>query len=150
MGLNHNKIISRLKEFYVLEKFQVAYYKAQLSCADDEYYRTAFKKMVQIEDSHANFFANKLTEKNINLPVVSGSLFELAGSILGETVEITGPQNTCKLGVILETKAIEMYKKFIIEAWEDESLRKTLWEYLLDEEFHTFWMQDYLKHIKKI
>ncbi|MHB8124603.1 MAG: demethoxyubiquinone hydroxylase family protein [Desulfitobacteriaceae bacterium] len=144
------KLISRLKEFYILETFQVAYYEAQLSSSTDEYYSNAFKKMVQIESGHADFFANKLDQAKVTVPVVVGSVFELAGSLLGETVESTGPYNTCKLGVALENKAMETYRSFISEAKDKNYsiLRDTLMEYLLDEEFHTLWLRDYMKKLK--
>ena len=145
-----NKLIIRLKEFYILETFQVAYYQAQVSSSTDEYYSKAFEKMVQIEGGHADFFANQLDQAKVDIPVVVGSVFELAGNLLGETVESTGPYNTCKLGIALENKAMEAYHTFITEAKNKNYsiLRDTLMEYLLDEEFHTLWLRDYMNKLK--
>lgn len=148
MGSN-SKLINRLREFYVLERFQVVYYKSQWSSTTDEYYQKAFEKMVYIESAHANYFAQKLRENNVNVPKVISSIFEMGSRILGETVELTGPYNTCKLGVALEKRAMNMYKTFIEEASNDKELRDTLMGHLLEEEFHTLWMENYLKHHTK-
>ncbi len=53
--------------------------------------------------------------------------------------------NACKLGVALENRAIEMYKKFIMESWDEPVLRDALMDFLVDEEFHTLWLDDYAK-----
>lgn len=141
-----DKLIFRLKEFYKLETFQVAFYQAQVSTSTDEYYRKAFEKMVEIERGHVNFFAQVLDKAQIEVPMFTGSLFELAGSFVGEMVESTGQHNTCKLGVVLENKAIEAYRKFITESKNKHysELRDTLMEYLLDEEFHSLWLKNYM------
>ena len=144
-----NKLMDRFKHFYTLETFQVAFYNAQANSATDEYYKKAFEKMVQIEQGHADYFANIIDRANEEVPAVVGSVFQLAGSFLGETVESIGQHSTCKLGVLLENKAMEMYRKFIKEANEKEYLiiKDTLMEYLLDEEFHSYWLQEYMnKH----
>ncbi len=142
------KLIFRLKEFYTLETFQVAFYKTQVTSTCNEYYSKAFEKMVQIESAHADFFAQVLDKANIEVPTIVGSVFEIAGGYIGRVVESTGPNNTCKLGIALETKAIETYRAFITETRDKHysELRNTLMEYLLDEEFHTLWLKDYIKN----
>lgn len=143
-----DKFISSLQEFYKLETFQVAFYKAQISTSTDEYYRKAFEKMVQIESTHVDFFTQVLTKAQLEIPSFTGSLFELAGGFVGEVAEFTGPSNTCKLGVALENKAIAAYRAFITESKSKNYsiIRDTLMEYLLDEEFHTLWLKDYMKN----
>lgn len=144
-----DKLIFRLKEFYTLETFQVAFYEAQVSTSTDEYYCKAFEKMVQIESDHANFFAEVLDKTQVEVPKFTGSLFELAGNFVGEMVGSTGQHNTCKLGIALENKAMKAYRTFITESKTKHysELRNTLMEYLLDEEFHTLWLRDYMnKH----
>jgi demethoxyubiquinone hydroxylase (CLK1/Coq7/Cat5 family) len=142
-----SKLLDKLKEFYTLETFQVQYYKAQLSEAKNEYYRTAFERMVQIESGHADYFAGRLIAENEDVPVITGSVFKMAGRILGEAVELAGPASACKLGVALENKAIDKYREFIIKKWGDEELQSTLMQYLLDEECHMLWMK---KHAETI
>ncbi len=134
--MEKKELAYKLKEFYLLEKLQVDYYKAQLSEAKDKYYRKAFSKMAKIEEGHVNFFVQKMARENIQIPEAFGSLFKIAGRILGESVELTGPVNTCKLGIALEKKAMEMYRMFIMKSWVDQQLRNDLMDFLIDEEFH--------------
>lgn len=143
-----DKLVFRLKEFYILEKFQVSFYESQVSTSINEYYTKAFAKMVAIESGHADFFAQVLDKAGIELPAIVGSVFEKAGGILGDMVSLAGASNTCKLGVALETKAIETYRTFITESKEKHysELRNTLMDYLLDEEFHTLWLKDYMEN----
>lgn len=142
-----NNFIFSLKEFYTLETFQVAFYNAQANSATDEYYKIAFEKMVQIEQGHADYFAEKLIQANEEVPSVVGTVFQIAGSLVGETFESFGKHSTCKLGVMLENKAMKMYREFIRESNKKNHLiiKQKLMEYLLDEEFHTYWLRDYAK-----
>ena len=141
-----DQYIFRIKEFYVLETFQVAYYKAQVESAENEYYAHVFDKMVKIAQGHVAFFAARIREAEETIPVITGTLFELAGSLLGETIESIGPKYTCKLGAALEKKAIKMYRTFIEEVMDNphHSITDTLTDFLLDEEFHTLWLQDFM------
>lgn len=148
--MNRNEYEHKLKEFYILETFQVRYYIAQLNSSQDEYFRKAFEKMVQIEDGHAQYFADKMRREGLEVPPVVEPLFKFAGRLLGETVELTGPYNTCRLGVALEGKAMEMYRQFIMRGWGDKDLRDVLMGYLVDEEFHTLWMEEYMRHLAPI
>ena len=144
-----NKLIFRFKEFYTLETFQVAFYNAQANSATDEYYKKAFEKMVQIEQGHADYFANIIDKAKKEVPSLVGSAFQIAGGIVGETVESIGRHSMCKLGVTLENEAMKMYREFIKESKEKkyEIIKDTLYEYLLDEEFHKYWLRDYInKH----
>jgi hypothetical protein len=54
--MERNNLSHSLREFYLLVRFQVQYYQAQLSSSHNEYYRAAFAKMVQIEKGHADYF----------------------------------------------------------------------------------------------
>ncbi|HBV86279.1 MAG TPA: ubiquinone biosynthesis protein [Desulfosporosinus sp.] len=143
-----NKLIFRLKQFYTLETFQVAFYNAQSNSATDEYYKKAFEKMVEIEQGHADYFANIIDKANEEVPSVIGSVLQLAGSFVGETVESIGQHSTCKFGVTLENEAMKAYRKFIQESKEQEYriIRDILMEYLLDEEFHTYWLREYMNN----
>ena len=85
---------------------------------------------------------------NVDTPTLVGSIFQLAGSFVGETVESTGRYNTGKLGVALENKAMEAYRTFINESKGNNYsiLRDTLMGYLLDEEFHALWLREYMNN----
>jgi len=132
-----------------LEKFQIAFYQSQLSSTKDRFYYKAFRKIVYTEKKHAGFFAKKLAESDIQIPQVGGTLAELGGSIIGESVEITGPVNTCKIGVALENKTLSAYHKLIDDVREEPGFRDKLLEFLLEEEFHALWLQDYAKRLKE-
>lgn len=143
-----DKLIFRLKEFYELETLQVAFYKAQVDSAPDEYYAKAFNKLAIIEQGHVDFFRSLIEQAGESLPAKIGSLFKLTGHILGETIESTGQHNTCKLGVLLENEAIKHYKTFVSESKDKQYtvIRNTLIEYQLDEEFHKLWLRDYMNN----
>lgn len=145
------RLIYRLKEFYTLETFQVAYYQAQVDASTDEYYTKVFEKLVKIEQGHIDYFANKIELANETVPVLVGSIFDLAGSILGETAEAMGQMNTCKYGAALEKKAMQEYQTFIQECKENNyfTLNNDLMEYLLDEHFHALWLADYSEKLKE-
>ncbi|MDD2235085.1 MAG: demethoxyubiquinone hydroxylase family protein [Desulfitobacteriaceae bacterium] len=138
-----DRIRFRLKEFYILEKFQVKYYESQLSTAESKYYRKAFEKMMEIEQGHVDFFVQELNSRNIDIPAVTGTLADMAGNFLGESVELTGPSKACTLGAALENRAIEMYQSFTMEAKNDACLQDKLMEFCLEEEFHSLWLQNY-------
>jgi bacterioferritin len=142
-----DKVIARLNEFYNLETFQVSFYNTQYNLAIDEYDKKAFKKLIQIEQGHADFFAKLLQESGESFETI-GTLFDFAGSLVGKTSEVTGQRNYYKLGAMLENKAIQHYQKFIKECSEKKyiQLKNTLMEYLLDEEFHMLWLQDQAKN----
>lgn len=143
------QIINRLKHIYELEKFQIAFYMSQLSSTEDKYYHKAFEKIVETEKKHAVFFAHKLAKADIPIPKVGGTLAEFAGSIVGESLELTGQANTCKMGVSLEKKSLLAYHNLIDELRGEPEVRSKLMEFLLEEEFHTLWLQDYVKRLKQ-
>ncbi len=141
------KFILRLKEFYTLETFQVAFYEAQVSSSTNEYETIAFEKMVKVEGFHLNFFAQILDKAKIGRPTFTGSLLALAGGYVGEEIPSIGSKHSCKLGVALENKAITTYLAFIEECMDKNysDIRDTLMEFQLEEEFHTLWLKDYMR-----
>jgi rubrerythrin len=141
------EIIDLLKHLYELEKFQLSYYTSQLSSTEDGFYHKAFLTMAETENKHVGFFVAKLKDAGHELPKVGGTLAEIAGSILGESLELAGPANACKVGVALENKALLAYHQLLPEIKEDREFRDHLLEFLLEEEFHTLWLQDYAKRL---
>lgn len=141
----NSKFIDRLKEFYLLETFQVAYYRSQLSTLTGAYNIKAFDKIIAVEESHAQYFASIIEKAKLELPTVSGTLFEFAGEILGESAKRLSTNGGLKLGIKLEQKAAETYRDFIAEAKTFPVIHDTLMEYLLDEEFHLLWLKDYVR-----
>ncbi len=142
----NSKFIYRLKEFYILETFQVAYYRSQLSTLTDEYHIQAFEKLITTEETHAQFFANLIGKANLELPSLTGTLFNFAAQILGESAESISKTNGLKLAVMLEKKAAATYRDFISEAKTFPVIHHALMAYLLDEEFHILWLDNYVHH----
>lgn len=103
--------------------------------------------MVELERQHIDFFKEMLQQHGEELPTISGGLTSLAGNLLGGVIiDFTTAENRYKLGRAVESKAIEMYRAFIMEAWEYPDLCKRLWHNMIDEEFHLLWYKDNLKH----
>ena len=146
--MNRERIEHQLKEIYELEKFQLSYYMSQLSSTEDKFYHIAFTKIVQTEKKHATFFAKKLTEMGMEIPKVRGTLADFAGIVVGESLELTGPANACKIGVALENKTLKAYQGLKNEVGVDSELLEKLLEFQLDEEFHALWLQSYSERLK--
>lgn len=141
-------LILKLKEFYVLEMFQLTLYLSQKSSLQNEYIQHAYERMIELERQHVDFYKSKLEDLGHEVPKLSGGITALAGNFLGGVaLDFTSAENRYKLGVAVENKAIEMYKTFIMEAWEYPDIRKMLWHNMIDEEFHLLWYKDNLKHI---
>ena len=141
------KLIYRLKEFYVLETLQVTYYNSQVNDTSDDYYGKAFQKMIETEQGHAAYFEAMLEGAGETIPSIVESMFKLAGSFIGESVEENGQHDVCTLGVKLENKAIEVYKTFIDECKQKNytEIKETLMGFMIDEELHALWLQDYAR-----
>lgn len=145
------KLASHLKEFYTLETFQVAFYKEQMAAETDDYHIKAFEKLSNIEAGHVNYFAEILDKAQIELPGLIGSFFQMAGKFLGVTViSGAGIEANYKLGIALETKAAQDYRKFIEENRQKKysEINNRLLENLLDEEFHLLWLRESLKQLQ--
>jgi bacterioferritin len=139
-------LIFRLKEFYILEMYQLELYKSQIPSLENEYIRHAYERMVELEQHHVDFYAHIIAEHNEKVPVITGGLSSLAARFSGEAIDLTSAENRYKLGAAVENKAIEMYRAFIMEAWEHPELVKKLWHNMIDEELHLLWFKDNQKH----
>jgi len=144
--MDSGQLIYRLKEFYVLEVYQLELYKSQIESLENEYIRHAYERFVELERHHVDFYAQLLAEHDENVPVITGGLSALAARFSGNVMDLTGAENRYKFGVVVETKAIEMYRALIMEAWEHPDLVKKLWHNMIDEELHLLWFKDNQKH----
>lgn len=142
--MNH---ILRLKEFYLLEMLQLSLYESQMGSLQNEYIEHTYERMIELERQHVDFYKGVLTQFGEDVPAFGGGLTSLAGHILGGiTLDITTAENRYKLGMAVETKAIEMYRVFIVEFAEYPEIQKRAWHNMVDEEFHLLWYKDNLKH----
>ena len=140
-------LILRLKEFYLLEMLQLTLYESQMGSLQNEYIEHAYQRIIELERHHVDFYKETLHQHGEKIPRISGGLFSLAGHFLGEVVlDLTTAENRYKLAHAVEFKAIEMYRAFIMEAWEHPDICKRLWHNMIDEEFHLLWFKDNLKH----
>jgi bacterioferritin len=140
--------IHRIKQIYELEKFQITFFQSQLSATENKFYQRAFRKLVHTEKKHADFFAHLLAKADINIPKIGGTVAEIAGSIVGESMEFTGPENACRLGVALENRTLAAYHELINSLDSDSELYSRLLDFLLEEEFHALWLKDYAKRLE--
>jgi demethoxyubiquinone hydroxylase (CLK1/Coq7/Cat5 family) len=140
-------LIFKLKEFYLLEMFQLTLYESQVESLQNEYILHAYQRIIELERHHVDFYKERLRKQGEDLPLISGGLFALAGHFFGNTLDLTSAENRYKIGVALEAKAIEMYRVFLMETWEEyPDICKRLWHNMIDEEFHLLWFKDNLKH----
>lgn len=138
-------VIDRLKEFYLLESFQVQLYNSWIDSAPDEYLEHVYTEFTAIEQEHVDYFKQKILDFGAEPPEVTGGITALAGKIWGEIVDFSGTNNTYKMGIFGENKAIEMYQTFIVEAWQYPDLVEHLWKFMIAEELHMLWFKEHLE-----
>ncbi|MEL7567725.1 MAG: hypothetical protein AAGU27_23000 [Dehalobacterium sp.] len=76
-------LILRLKEFYVLEVFQLTLCESQKADLQNEYIEHAFERIIELERHHVDYFKSKLEELGHEVPKLTGGLTSLAGNFLG-------------------------------------------------------------------
>jgi len=145
-------LILRLKEFYVLEMFQLTVYESQKADLQNEYIEHGYERIIELERHHVDYFKSKLEELGHQVPKLAGGLTSLAGRFLGGVaLDLTTAEDHYKMGMAVENKAIEMYRVLIMETWEDHpDICKRLWHNMIDEEFHLLWFKDNHKHITSL
>ena len=57
------QMLFKLKEFYLLEIYQVDFYRDQVPSFDEERARMAYTHMAVVEQGHVDYFAGKLREQ---------------------------------------------------------------------------------------
>lgn len=144
----NKQIIGHLKRIYELEKFQINYYISQISSTQDSILDKALSKIIKTDKVHTDFFVNIFTKANIELPKIASTIADIAGSIVGESMELTGQANTCNIGVILEEKVLSAYYELIKENDLESKLQNKLINFMLDKEFHMLWLHHYAQHLK--
>lgn len=131
----------------MLEMFQLALYQSQMGALQNEYIEHAYERMVELERQHVDFYKEILNQYGEEVPKIGGGLTSLAAHVLGgAALDLTSAENRYKVGIAVETKAIEMYRVFIMESWVHPEIRKRAWHNMIDEEFHLLWYKDNLKH----
>lgn len=148
--LERDHLLFKLKEFYLLEVYQVDFYRDLVPSFTDERTRMAYTHMAAVEQGHVDYFAAKLREQGVELPAFTGDLAAFAGRLTAKAMDLTAAENRHRLGVFYETKAARMYLEFInlAKGEGDGELVKTLWHNRTDEEFHLNWLAAEIGAIK--
>ena len=144
----NKQIIGQLKRVYELEKFLINYYTSQISSTQESILDKALSKIIQTDKEHTDFFVHIFAEASIEIPKFASTIADIAGSIVGESMELTGQANTCKIGVALEEKVLSAYYELIKENDLESKLQDKLIDFKLDKEFHMLWLQHYAQYLK--
>lgn len=146
------ELIKALHWFLFLEKGQVAIYDAQQSHLADVYLINAFKRFRDIEAEHVKNITQKIQE----LGGDPGEYVEIAGHPIGElliqygghgvgtTLQAIGVDKMLKTNIAVEKRAQKDYFK-LIKKVDNTETADLLWHNMLDEELHTYWMENWLK-----
>ena len=129
----------KLKQFYLLEAYQVKFFDGQIPSLDNEHTVKAYEHMVEVERQHVDYFAEKLGEYGFDLPDPADDAFASAGFVSAKALDLFSLAEKFKVGIAVETKASEKYGEFIKMAGDEKALTKRLWHNRIDEEFHKYW-----------
>lgn len=142
------KRILKFKKLYELEKLQIHYYKSQLSENEDPVFRSALAKFIGTDTIHTDFFTTLFRDQNIDIPVITASIADITGSIIGEAIELTGLGNICRIGFSLGNRIAELYAG-LIEENPSSNILDQLISFKIDQEFHALWLQHYAQFLKQ-
>jgi rubrerythrin len=146
--LDFDELSFKLREFYLLEVYQVKLFSSQIKAFPDEYNAYAFERMVEHEQQHVDYFAEKMREYKISKPEVADDAASFAGLVTAKALDLVSLEERYKLGFAAEVKAAEMYSEFIKMVVDDQQLVRMLWHHRTDEEFHKFWFKANLEKLE--
>lgn len=145
-------LIKALNWFLLLEKGQVAIYDAQQSHLTELYLINAFKRFRDVEAEHVKNITQKIQE----LGGDPSEFVEIAGHPIGEVLiqygghgagtllPAIGVDKMLKTNIAVEKRAQKDYFK-LIKKVDDTATADLLWHNMIDEELHTYWMENWLK-----
>lgn len=146
--LDFEQLSFKLREFFLLETYQLQLYSCQIGSLPDEYTAYAFERMRELEQRHVDYFAEKMEEKGIAKPEIAGDTFGFLGFASAKALDLMSLKERYQTGIMVESKAAEMYYEFIQMAAGDPQLVRMLWHNRTDEEFHKFWFRANLEKIE--
>jgi len=79
--MEKGKLIYKLREFYILEVYQVDLYSSQVKSLEEPHIKKALERFVIREKEHVDFFAQKLNELGSSPPKVVTPAFAAAGFV---------------------------------------------------------------------
>lgn len=145
-------LIKALNWFLFLEKGQVAIYDAQQSHLADLYLINAFKSFRDVEAEHVKNITQKIQE----LGGDPSEFIEIAGHPIGEVLieygalgigtllPNIGVDKMLKTNITVEKRAQKDYFN-LIKKVDHSDTADLLWHNVIDEEMHTYWMENWLK-----
>jgi bacterioferritin len=151
--VDFDQLSAKLREFYLLEVYQLSLFSDQIPSLPDEYTAYAFERMKELEQRHVDYFAEKIHELGISKPEISDDAFSFLGFVSAKALDLLSLKERYKMGIAVEGKAAEMYYDFIkmVEGdrqGSDQQLVRMLWHNRTDEEFHKFWFRANLEKIE--
>ena len=119
----------------------VKYYTEQAEINKDNSLNTVFLLLAKDEGNHARILQNKFNEllyklKDNNTLSESKNVFKGIGDFKNEIKEIPNQLDLYRIASEKEKQSIDLYKKFLSEAADDEE--KKLFEYLVKQEREHF------------
>jgi bacterioferritin len=149
--MDTENIISKLNWFYSLELNQVDLYKSQSITFKDTYHSKVFKRIAAIEQQHVDNIAEQIKILGGSPTLLGDLIAPITGSLGGTIISLTGIEETLKVNIALEQKAMKDYEDFIHHIKtenNDMDLLNLLQSNYVDEDLHTAWFKDYLTKIK--
>lgn len=143
--MEKEELLQKLNWFYTLEVNQVRMYSTQSDQADDPHLARALKKFAEIEQGHVENIREVIEKLGQTASIIGETTGKITGSITGHLPDFANWDKTLEFNVSLEKKAISDYKSLAAKV-DDKGIRDVLLNNMLDEELHTFWMEDYIIH----
>lgn len=139
----------QLKQLYELEKFQLNYYHSQLSSNEDTTLNKAITKILETNKRHVACFDQLFARAHISESIIADKIADLTGTLVGESMELTGLKNTCRIAASLERKTLKIYYELTKDRSLDPDIFDILINFQLDKEFHLLWLQHYAQLLKQ-
>jgi bacterioferritin (cytochrome b1) len=142
--MEKDAVLKELTLFTSLEFLQVTLYKRNINATDNEHWRYALERFVDIEEGHVD----RLTQHIKLLGGKPNKVIDLAvitlGTLGAEAAEALGLDKVVMAGIAIENKASEMYQKLIQQINRNEQdIASTLWGNQVQEEMHALWLNQW-------
>lgn len=135
----------KLKQFYLLESYQVNLFGDQIPSLPDEHAVRVFDRMVERERHHVHYVAERLEAYGFDIPHPTDDAAGFAGFISAKAICLLPLGERYKINAKVETEACKMYEELIAAVKDDKPLADMLWHNLVDEEFHQHWFEANLR-----
>lgn len=146
--MDQDKLIGQLNWFYSLEQSQVELYSTQAKRVKDNYLSRALDRFAVIEQQHVDNLAEFIKNLGGKPTSLGDVVAPLVGKTLGSLLGLTNHKLMLQTNIVLESKAMEDYKKLLGQIGDQGNLTMTLWSNLIDEDLHTRWMDNWLNKLE--